>query len=506
MNISERYLQEIRQSFSSQQEFEDFLNSCQMPLKKSIKISLHKILPEEFKKDTEPQGWKLTDPGFINSYSLPTSWSSSDLKLPNDIYYVDREDTSIPLWKTFYHQSGFFYIQEVAAWMPARQLFNDSSVDEEIILDMSAAPGGKSVQIGDYLQFLNKNWKLWMVVSNDLSKQRLMAASFNLNRMGIFNSVITNFNGFSFWKNLPEFFDKVLLDAPCSWEWTGFKSDFWLKYWRKEEINKIASTQYQLLVSALKTVKVWGVIVFSTCTMNPYENEFNLKKLMEEYAWAVELEEVFIEGKDPGLTKWNEEKLLSDEDSQKVARFWPHKQKTWGFFIAKLRKTSSLLRDKNYENKLFAKKTLNFEDNKKLQDEVKKLLKDSFWIITDDNKHYFVWTKNYVYVTSPMFKKLKSYLSFEKIWVPILKRNNRGQMRPTHYLGVIFWDLASKNIAVVDTESAYKYGLWQDLSEGEFVLENVDNPLMNYVILKYKNWWMWVAKLLDGRLKNKYIK
>ena len=87
MNISERYLQEIRQSFSSQQEFEDFLNFCQMPLKKSIKISLHKILLEEFKKDTETQGWKLTDPGFVKYPDF----------LPNDIYYVDREDTSIPL-------------------------------------------------------------------------------------------------------------------------------------------------------------------------------------------------------------------------------------------------------------------------------------------------------------------------------------------------------------------------------------------------------------------------
>jgi len=496
MNISEKYLEEIKQSFSSEEEFQAFLNSCQMPLKKSIKISLHKILPEEFIQETKPQGWKLTDPGFIKSPDF----------LPNDVFYVDREDTSIPLWKTFYHQSGFFYIQEVAAWMPARQLFDNSDVDWEIILDMSAAPWGKSVQIWDYLQFLNKEKDLWIVVSNDLSKSRLMAASFNLNRMWIFNSVITNFNGFSFWKNLPEFFDKVLLDAPCSWEWTGFKSDFWLKYWRKEEINKIASTQYQLLVSALKTVKVGWVIVFSTCTMNPYENEFNLKKLMKEYPWIVELEEVFIENKDPWLTTWNDEQLLSESEANKVARFWPHKQKTWWFFIAKLRKVSSLSKDNFNENKLVNKKTLNFEDNKKLQEEVKKLLKNYFWIITDDKKHYFVSTKNYVYLTSPVFKKLKWFLSFEKIGLPILKRNNRGQMRPTHYLWIVFWDIASKNIALIDLQSAYKYGLGEDLSEGEFTLENIDDPLMNYVILKYKKWGIWVAKFLDGRLKNKYIK
>jgi 16S rRNA C967 or C1407 C5-methylase (RsmB/RsmF family) len=68
------------------------------------------------------------------------------------------------------------------------------------------------------LQYLHQDGPLGMVVSNDLSKQRLMATGFNLNRMGIFNSIITNFNGFSFGKNLPEFFDKVLLDAPCSGE------------------------------------------------------------------------------------------------------------------------------------------------------------------------------------------------------------------------------------------------------------------------------------------------
>ncbi len=492
-NISDKYLNEIKQAFASDEEFEAFLNSCQLPLKKSIKINLHKISPEEFIKDVSPQGWKLTSPGFVN-----------DDVLPEDVFYVDREDTSIPLWKTFYHQSGFFYIQEVAAGLSARGLFDKDSTGNELVLDMSGAPGWKSVQIWDYLQYLHQDGPLGMVVSNDLSKQRLMATGFNLNRMGIFNSIITNFNGFSFGKNLPEFFDKVLLDAPCSGEWTGFKSDFGLKYWRKEEITKIASTQYQLLVSALKTVKTWWTIIFSTCTMNPYENEFNLKKLLSEYAGIVELEEVLLKDKDPGLTTWNDEELLSASDAEKVARFWPHKQKTGGFFIAKLRKIAPLP-VRNPENKLVGKKWLKFSFDKALQKKVEDFLEKNYWIKTDSNKHYFVETGNYVYVTSPMIKDIFGKFDVEKIWTPILKKNKSGQFRPTHHFGVVFWHLAQKNFAIVELDAAYKYGLWNDLEEG-FQLVNVDNPPMNYLVLKYKNYGMWVGKLLQGHIKNKYLK
>ncbi len=493
-NISDKYLNEIKEAFSSEEEFDNFLNSCQMPLKKSIKISLHKLSPEEFIEDTTTEWWKLTSPGFVKNSVLP-----------EDVFYVDREDTSIPLGKTFYHQSWFFYIQEIAAWLSARQLFDKDSTWNELILDMSGAPGWKSVQIWDYLQYLHKDWKLWIVVSNDLSKSRLMATGFNLNRMGIFNSIITNFNWFAFGKNLPEFFDKVLLDAPCSWEWTGFKSDFWLKYWRKEEINKIASTQYLLLVSALKTVKVGWTIVYSTCTMNPYENEFNLKKLLDEYKWIVELEEVYLENKDPGLTKWKNEDLLTQIQAEKVARFWPHKQKTWWFFIARLRKIASLpIREK--ENKLIWKKWLKFSFDKQLQNKINNFLKENFWIKINENKHFFVETGNYVYVTSPLIKDIFWKFDVEKIWTPILKKNKRGEIRPTHHLWIIFWDIATKNIVNIDKNAAYKYWLGNNLLENEFIPENIENPPMNYVIIKYKNWWIWVWKLLNNELKNKYIK
>jgi NOL1/NOP2/fmu family ribosome biogenesis protein len=205
------------------------------------------------------------------------------------------------------------------------------------------------------------------------------------------------------------------------------------------------------------------------------------------------------------LTKWNDEELLSEEQAQKVARFWPHIQKTWWFFIAKIRKIAPL-EQRPYENKLVWKRVLKFEDWKKVQNKIKKFLQDNYWIQVDENKHYFIETKNYVFVTSPAFEKVKWNFDVEKIWIPILKKNNRNDLRPTHHFGIIFWHLANNNIIEIDSKSAQKYALGNDLNPDEFKIINIENPIMNYVVIKYKKWWIWVGKYLNGGIKNKYIK
>jgi len=112
---------------------------------------------------------------------------------------------------------------------------------------------------------------------------------------------VTKFNGFSFGKNLPNFFDHVLLDAPCSGEGTAFKSDFALKHWKIEEINKIAGTQFQLLISAIKCTKPGGTIMYSTCTINPYENEHIIQKAKDFFAGDIEIEQIHTTNTRPGL-------------------------------------------------------------------------------------------------------------------------------------------------------------------------------------------------------------
>ncbi len=94
---------------------------------------------------------------------------------------------------------------------------------------------------------------------------------------------------------MPEFFDSILLDAPCSGEGTGFKSDFGTKFWDIRKVESIAKVQQQLLISAFKACKVGGSILYSTCTSNPLENEVNVQLLLDKYGDKLELQEIKID-------------------------------------------------------------------------------------------------------------------------------------------------------------------------------------------------------------------
>jgi 16S rRNA (cytosine1407-C5)-methyltransferase len=250
-NLHEKFVDQLQHRLpeGNVQAFED---ACRTPLKKSITINTEKISVEDFLAITKPRGRHLEANTFTDD---PTT------------FYIDREDLTLALGRTFLYQSGFFYIQEVAASLSAPQL---DLKDGDTVLDMAAAPGGKTSQLANNLL---QHEDVGMVVANDVNGKRLGSLAHNLNIMGRYNTFLTKFNGGSFGSNLPNFFDHVLLDAPCSGEGTGFKSDYAMKYRHQAEINKICGTQLQLLISAIKTTKIGGTIVYSTCTLNPFENE-----------------------------------------------------------------------------------------------------------------------------------------------------------------------------------------------------------------------------------------
>lgn|SRR3989338_2215131 len=112
----------------------------------------------------------------------------------------------------------------------------------------------------------------------------------------MYNTAITKYNGAVFGTQYPELFDAVLLDAPCSGEGTGFKSDAAFKRRKLKEIEKIARTQEMLLVSAVKACKPGGIIVYSTCTLNPIENEKNIQNVLQKYPDILTLEQLDIAG------------------------------------------------------------------------------------------------------------------------------------------------------------------------------------------------------------------
>lgn len=487
MTIHQRYIDHIQQAFKDPSELDLFLEFCQRPLKKSIKVNKHRINVQEFIDITSKRWWHLTNPWFIQG--------------EDDIFYIDRDNLEMALWRTFLHQSWYFYMQEISASMPAKFL---DLKENDIVLDISSAPWGKSVQIWDQLLCLNPE-KPWFVVSNDVSSSRLIALAHNLNRMWIYNSWITKFNWFSFGKNIPEFFNHVLVDAPCSWEWTWFKSDFAMKFWKQEEINKIAWTQFQLIVSAIKATKPGWSIIFSTCTMNPTENELNVKRILEFFWWSVKLAHIDIIWKSNWLEKFWDVELLSSQDAATISRFWPHIQKTWWFFISKFIKTDTINKNDSPQSKLFPRNPFKLEMWKSIQTKVNEYFSRFFWFEINLDKYMFVATKEQIYITSDKFNDIKDKLQFEKIWTPIFKINKDWTFRPTHHLGIIFGSLSKFNYVEFDETMSQEYANWKDLDPNKALVYKKQWEFP-YVIIKWQWKWIWIWKILDWMIKNKYIK
>lgn len=485
-SINVNFLDEMKSVFEDENEMQEFVDCCKMPLKKSLRLNTNKMSAQEFIDITKPWWYTLTDPWFI--------------KEDNDSFYIDRDDTDIALWRTFFHQSWFFYIQEIAASLPAKFFqFNEN----DIVLDISSAPWWKTIQIADYLMKVSKT-KPWFVVSNDVNWQRILATAFNINRMWTYNTWLTKFNWFAFGTNLPEIFDHALVDAPCSGEWTWFKSESALKFWNKKEINKISWTQFQLLVSAIKAVKPWWTIIYSTCTLNPFENEKTISKVIEFFGWDIEIENVDLNNKSYWLESHNWEEFLTKENAQKLARFWPHKQKTWWFFICKLRKLASS-KSKEKENKLAPKNPFKLENSSSFQKKIITHIYENYWIQLDKSEYHFFWIKDRVYVTSSKFLEIKDYIHFERVWVPIFKNVSEGWLKPLHYFAVIFWNKVTKNYLTFDTEITQKYANLEDLSL-DLAIENVTTPKSQYVVIKWNWYWISVWKIINWIVKNKYLR
>lgn len=176
------------------------------------------------------------------------------------------------LGKSIYHTLGCFYLQEPSAMVPAYLL---NAEENDLILDMCAAPGGKTIQTS----FLMKDTGL--IISNDLSKPRTFSIVENVERLGLGNIVVTN-NDLSLIDNkLQNTFDKIILDAPCSGSGMFRKEDKMVQDWSYNKVLKFAEAQKQLISLAYSMLKPGGTLVYSTCSFSLEEDEDVVKYLLE---------------------------------------------------------------------------------------------------------------------------------------------------------------------------------------------------------------------------------
>ena len=224
------------------------------------------------------------------------------------------------------HFLGYLYLQESASMIPPEVL---EPKEQDIVLDLCASPGSKTTQIASKM----KNQGL--LIANDNQISRLKPLQINLQRCGVTNTVITLMEG-RWFKNYSQKFDKVLVDAPCSGTGTIRKSLKTIQWWNLNFVNQMAGIQRQLLETGFNSLKENGTLVYSTCTLEPKENEDVVNSLLEKYENA-KLENINLDIKRSKPILEYEGKTYNSE-IKKCLRIWPQDNDTEGFFVAKIKK------------------------------------------------------------------------------------------------------------------------------------------------------------------------
>jgi len=223
------------------------------------------------------------------------------------------------------HGLGYFYIQEASSMIPPLVL---NPKKEDFVLDMAAAPGSKTTQLAAMM----KNEGL--ILANDLDYKRIVSLNSNLQRCGVFNTITTMMEG-RFFKNFQ--FDKILLDAPCSGTGTIRKSPKTILNWSTNIVNRLAGMQKQLIRTAFENLKEGGTLVYSTCTLEPQEDEGVISHLLEEYDNA-KLQKISLNNLKSSKPITEFERNIYQKDVKNCLRIWPQDNDSDGFFIAKIKK------------------------------------------------------------------------------------------------------------------------------------------------------------------------
>ena len=224
------------------------------------------------------------------------------------------------LQKLLNYENGEFYLQSLSSMVPPLVLEPEKN---EKILDLTAAPGSKTTQMSMMMQ--NKGY----ILANELDKIRCERLKYNVKMQGAKIVEVKNGRGEKIGEQYPEFFDKVLLDAPCSGEGRFLANQVGTyRNWSIKTVKQCAKIQKKLIKSAYQALKTNGIMVYSTCTFNKEENE-------EILQWAIE--NMNLQMLDISIKIPNTLKAFGDKNIEKAIRMLPSKSQE-GFFVAKLRK------------------------------------------------------------------------------------------------------------------------------------------------------------------------
>lgn len=283
-------------------EYEDFIRSYEMPRTYGLRVNTAKISCEEFEQ-------------LVPFPVTPIPWTDNGYFYPAEI-----RPSRCPLY-----QAGLYYLQEPSAMTPAACLPVDPG---EAVLDLCAAPGGKATALGASLKGEG------LLIANDISTSRARALLRNLELFGISNSFVTNDTPARLAEKFPEFFHKILLDAPCSGEGMFRKEEALAKDWTPEKSRELAAIQRELILLSADMLRPGGLLLYSTCTFAPEEDEGTIAFLLEQRSDMELLTLPAYPGFSPGVPAWGG----GNPELEKCVRIFPHKMNGEGHFLALLKK------------------------------------------------------------------------------------------------------------------------------------------------------------------------
>ena len=283
----EAFLRRMEQMLG--EEFGEFLTALEQEPYQALRLN-------SLKKDVNGQSATrvLTQNTF--AHLTPVPWAE------NGYYYTSDDQPG----RHPYHEAGLYYIQEPSAMAPVEFLEVHPG---EKVLDLCAAPGGKSTQMAAKLQ--GKGFLL----CNEIHPTRAKILSENVERMGICNALVTNEMPQHLREFFPAYFDRVLVDAPCSGEGMFRKNKAACQEWSQENVELCAERQDEILDCAAAMLRPGGRLVYSTCTFAPEENEGSINRFLNRHR---------------------------DFTKKHTLRLWPHRVRGEGHFVAVMQKAGSV--------------------------------------------------------------------------------------------------------------------------------------------------------------------
>ena len=303
-------------------------------------------------------------------------------------YFYEAED--VPARHPFY-SAGLYYLQEPSAMTPASRLKVQPG---ERVLDLCAAPGGKATELGAALQGEG------LLVANDINTARARSLLRNLELFGISNSFVTNEPPHVLAERFPEFFHKIMVDAPCSGEGMFRKNPAVVDSWQEKGPEYFSKLQREIIVQAADMLLPGGMMFYSTCTFSPLENEKTITHLLKERPDMEVIPMEDYEGFAEGLTSYRGE--VFDESCKLCRRIWPHKMSGEGHFMALLHKKNGT---QQQVQQTVSQSSIWWEKCKGLNKEQKAAAEDFFSHvnIAYDEKRIDVRGDNLYYLPAPKY-------------------------------------------------------------------------------------------------------